>query len=74
MIMITTKMYFQKSVYTNNLKIFDHDGTDVSDEIVMLIRHLKTAFQKAYYFFIIDVFQIKYLPFNQMSVLVVMVY
>ena len=74
MIMITTKMYFQKSVYINNLKIFDHDGTDVSDEIVMLIRHLKTAFQKAYYFFIIDVFQIKYLPFNQMSVLVVMVY
>lgn len=72
--MITTKMYFQKSVYINNLKIFDHDGTDVSDEIVMLIRHLKTAFQKAYYFFIIDVFQIKYLPFNQMSVLVVMVY
>lgn len=74
MIMITTKMYFQKSVYINNLKIFDHDGTDVSDETVMLIRHLKTAFQKAYYFFIIDVFQIKYLPFNQMSVLVVMVY
>lgn len=72
--MITTKMYFQKSVYINNLKIFDHDGTDVSDETVMLIRHLKTAFQKAYYFFIIDVFQIKYLPFNQMSVLVVMVY
>ena len=74
MIMITTKMYFQKSVYINNLKIFDHDGTEVSDEIIMLIRHLKTAFQKAYYFFIIDVFQIKYLPFNQMSVLVVMVY
>lgn len=72
--MITTKMYFQKSVYINNLKIFDHDGTDVSDETVMLIRHLKTAFQKAYYFFIIDVFQIKYLSFNQMSVLVVMVY
>lgn len=72
--MITTKMYFQKSVYINNLKIFDHDGTEVSDEIIMLIRHLKTAFQKAYYFFIIDVFQIKYLPFNQMSVLVVMVY